>query len=130
MWKIARIAWGNTIKRGNKKSGECITPIRYNVIHMHVLIPEVAFCLGAFPGKSKLINTGLLLCWVKQFIFDHLSHETVDSLYSRLGAVGGKSNNITCAHIVNTGGDYNNYSQASNLIVHVQAKLGHRDSIS
>ncbi len=38
MWKIARIAWpGNTKKRGNKKSGESITPIRYNVIHMYIL---------------------------------------------------------------------------------------------
>ena len=30
------LAGGNTKKRGNKKSGECITPIRYNVLHMYI----------------------------------------------------------------------------------------------
>ncbi len=30
--KLLGLAGGNTKKRGNKKSGECITPIRYNVI--------------------------------------------------------------------------------------------------
>ncbi len=35
MWKIG-LAGENTKKRGNKKSGESITPIRYNVIHMFI----------------------------------------------------------------------------------------------
>ncbi len=32
--KLLGLAGGNTKKHGNKKSGECITPIRYNVLHM------------------------------------------------------------------------------------------------
>ncbi len=35
MWKIARIGQGNHKKRGNKKSDESITPIRYNVMNMY-----------------------------------------------------------------------------------------------
>ncbi len=35
--KLLGLAGGNTKKRGNKKSGESITPIRYNVIHMYIL---------------------------------------------------------------------------------------------
>ncbi len=34
--KLLGLARGNTKKHGNKKSGECITPIRYNVLHMYI----------------------------------------------------------------------------------------------
>ncbi len=34
--KLLGLAGGNTKKRGNKKFGESITPIRYNVIHMYI----------------------------------------------------------------------------------------------
>ncbi len=34
--KLLGLAGGNTKKRGNKKSGESITPIRYNVVHMYI----------------------------------------------------------------------------------------------
>ncbi len=34
--KLLGLAGGEHQKRGNKKSGESITPIRYNVIHMYV----------------------------------------------------------------------------------------------
>ena len=34
--KLLELARGNTKKHGNKKSGECITPIRYNVLHMYI----------------------------------------------------------------------------------------------
>ncbi len=34
--KLLGLAGGNTKKHGNKKSGECITPIRYNVLHMYI----------------------------------------------------------------------------------------------
>ncbi len=34
--KLLGLAEGNIKKRGNKKSGENITPIRYNVIHMYI----------------------------------------------------------------------------------------------
>ncbi len=34
--KLLGLAEGNTKKRRNKKSGESITPIRYNVIHMYI----------------------------------------------------------------------------------------------
>ncbi len=33
--KLLGLARGTTKKRGNKKSDESITPIRYNVIHMY-----------------------------------------------------------------------------------------------
>ncbi len=35
MWNVARIGQESTKKRRNKKFGECITTIRYNVIHMY-----------------------------------------------------------------------------------------------
>ncbi len=35
--KLLGLAGGNTKKRGNKKSGESITPIRYNVMNMYIL---------------------------------------------------------------------------------------------
>ncbi len=35
--KLLGLARGTTKKRGNKKSDESITPIRYNVIHMYWL---------------------------------------------------------------------------------------------
>ncbi len=35
MWKLLGLAGGNTKKHGNKKSGESITPIRYNVMSMY-----------------------------------------------------------------------------------------------
>ena len=39
MWKVAMIGGGGeTKKRGNKKSGESITPIRYNVMNMYMLV--------------------------------------------------------------------------------------------
>ncbi len=34
--KLLGLAGGTTKKRGNKKSGKSITPIRYNVIHMSI----------------------------------------------------------------------------------------------
>ncbi len=33
--KLLGLAGGNTKKRGNNKSGESITPIRYNIIPMY-----------------------------------------------------------------------------------------------
>ncbi len=33
--KLLGLAGGNTKKRGNKKSGESITPIRYNIMNMY-----------------------------------------------------------------------------------------------
>ncbi len=33
--KLLGLAGGNTKKRGNKKSAESITPIRYNVMNMY-----------------------------------------------------------------------------------------------
>ena len=35
--KLLGLAGENTKKRGNKKSGESITPIRYNIIHMYTM---------------------------------------------------------------------------------------------
>ncbi len=34
--KLLGLAGGNTKKRGNKKFGESITPIRYNVMNMYI----------------------------------------------------------------------------------------------
>ncbi len=34
--KLLGLAGGNIKKRGSKKSGESVTPIRYNVIHMYI----------------------------------------------------------------------------------------------
>ncbi len=36
--KLLGLAGGNTKKHGNKKSGESITPIRYNVIQMNTFV--------------------------------------------------------------------------------------------
>ncbi len=40
--KLLGLARGTTKKRGNKKSDESITPIRYNVNHMYT---------GSFPSQ-------------------------------------------------------------------------------
>ena len=37
--QLLGLAGGTTKKRGNKKSDESITPIRYNVIHMYYVFP-------------------------------------------------------------------------------------------
>ena len=44
--KLLGLARGTTKKRGNKKSNESITPIRYNVIHMYT------GSFPYFPGQS------------------------------------------------------------------------------
>ena len=48
---------GNTKKSGQKKSGESITPIRYNVIHMYVFVFRQQFftlliLVVVSPGQS------------------------------------------------------------------------------
>ncbi len=48
--KLLGLARGNTKKRGNKKSDENITPIRY-VVHMYV------FSLAVFPANPIVIFT-------------------------------------------------------------------------
>ncbi len=50
--RIYRLAGGNTKKRGNKKSGESVTPIHYNVIHIYILIVCLAFKLLSLQGKD------------------------------------------------------------------------------
>ncbi len=53
MWKIARIGRGNTKKRGNKKSGESITPICYNVMNMYSYSVDASLAsLSQLPGPS------------------------------------------------------------------------------
>ncbi len=51
---VARIARKSAKKRRNKKFGECITPIRYNIIHMYCFnkLYNYYFCFGTFPGQS------------------------------------------------------------------------------
>ncbi len=49
--KLLGLARGNTKKRGNKKSGECITPIRYNVLHMYI-----KYFASSFPRYIKLFG--------------------------------------------------------------------------
>ncbi len=62
--KLLGLAGGNTKKHGNKKSGESITPIRYNVIHMYIfarrfslIISLVVFPLfGGFPRLWPILG--------------------------------------------------------------------------
>ncbi len=60
---------GNTKKRGNKKSGESITPIRYNVIHMYV---HVVF--HAIWWFSKANPSNLSHWWLGNVQFLHTVH--------------------------------------------------------
>ncbi len=50
------LAEKNTKKRENKESGESITPIRYNVIHMYIFT-NVLFT-GSFPHNNSIISLG------------------------------------------------------------------------
>ncbi len=50
--KLLGLAGGNTKKRGNKKSGECITPIRYNVLHK-IIVRHAIF--GDSSNLSHLV---------------------------------------------------------------------------
>ncbi len=47
--KLLGLAGGNTKKRGNKKFGESITPIRYNVIHMYIFARRFNYFASRFP---------------------------------------------------------------------------------
>ncbi len=58
MFTLLGLAGGNT---KNMKSGKCITPIRYNVIHMYTLILFIFASsfpryLVVFQGQSLAIN--------------------------------------------------------------------------
>ncbi len=44
--KLLGLAGGNTKKHGNKKSGESITPIRYNVIHTHIFVRRFSLIIS------------------------------------------------------------------------------------
>ena len=54
--KLLGLAGGNTKKHGNKKSGESITPIRYNVIHTFV-IPLVFHVVFSKANPSTFIGS-------------------------------------------------------------------------
>ncbi len=64
--KLIGLAGGNTKKRGNKKSGESITPIRYNVMSNHV-----SFC----PPHHHFHVT-VYICPVLGEIITKLKHST------------------------------------------------------
>ncbi len=51
------LAGGNTKKRGKKKSGESITPIRYNVIHMYIIISLVFHAIWWFSKANPQFVT-------------------------------------------------------------------------
>ncbi len=58
--KLLGLAGGNTKKRENKKSGESITPIRYNVIHMYIF----ARCFISLVVFQALIWPMLAICHI------------------------------------------------------------------
>ena len=65
MWKIARIVREeSTKKHRNKKAGESITPIRYNVVHMHVpvYIYTASVEVASIPGR---LNTYFNRPWIE-----------------------------------------------------------------
>ncbi len=67
--KLLGLAGGNTKKRGNKKSGESITPIRYNVIHMYIfarrfsLIISLVVFHAIWWFSKALANPRILSHW-------------------------------------------------------------------